>query len=220
LVRLFEYAAAQLGAHIERVGWGWLASGAGDADPYAAAPPQRDPSKTYTYGRAQTIRLASSVAFVVLAAVWLFLWKTVEPDTFGSPITYFIVVFFVVNLALFFLVSVADPRPSRLVSYIRCDPTGIELKHTLRATPRRLWWPDIWGLDVDQGGSLCVVRSTAGALSIPLGSTFGLRSLQLRKKETLIRTIVERASLHLVEVVPMRSATYRRFDAEPGGTAL
>jgi hypothetical protein len=108
------------------------------------------------------------------------------------------------------LLSGASFNPWTLLAHasrIRCDPTGIEIKYWLRSSPRRHAWTEIEGLEIGAGTSDHVYTIRSGKAAVRFSTA------KLNEESTLIKTILERASLHFVEGIVGRT-TYRRFDAE------
>jgi hypothetical protein len=95
-------------------------------------------------------------------------------------------------------------------SRIRCDPTGIEVKYVLRPSPRQWAWDEIEELSMlwpAASGRVYVIRSKKNSLKVSIEN--------FSQEATLIKTILERASLHFVEgSIGAVSYTYKRFDAE------
>ncbi len=105
------------------------------------------------------------------------------------------------------LLSGASFNPWTLLAYasrIRCDQAGIEIKYWLRPSPRRHAWTEIEGLEVGASAldHVYTIRSGKGALRFS--------TVKLNEESTLIKTILERASLHFVEGTVGR-ATYRHL---------
>jgi len=160
-------------------------------DPYATVQAQTEDVKEYTY------RIRSVLIEEIPGTVYLIGWMVLMGVLYRELLVFVIGVSILGGLLSFvfrigrFLVS--TPR-------LCCDQNGIEIKYRLRRSPNRQTWAEIWGLDTPYVSGLCTVRSG-------ISSKFPTKGLN--EMPTLIKTIVERASLNFVEV-----ATYRRFDAE------
>lgn len=86
-----------------------------------------------------------------------------------------------------------------------CDQEGLEIKHWLKRTPARLTWAQISGLDVFS--SRWNIHWNGHSHRLLAGEGF-----ELSEGPALAKTIIQRASLHFVEV-NMALVIYRRFDA-------
>ena len=120
-----------------------------------------------------------------------------------------------------------------LPTSILCDEHGIEVKYWIRF-PRRVSWNEVCGLETARTSSLwCRVRcckdSPLFPIVLPIGGIWGSTGFGesvARKRNwafwfggsaTLIKTVLERASLQFVEGFPEGYALYKRFDAENNG---
>jgi hypothetical protein len=214
LARMLKGVESTRRLQLECVGWGWLVTGAiskstprvpaTEYDPYAYAQTQAEDTKEYVCNiRRLVIRQAIGCVFL--------LWFVAIPVMFILNMLerrFLDVVMIVIYMGLLF--SGASFNPWTLLAYasrIRCDQVGIEVKFWLRPSSRRHAWTEIEGLEIGAGASdhVYTIRSGKGFLRFS--------TEKLNEEPTLIKTILERASLHFVEGIVGR-ATYRRFDAE------
>ena len=201
LVRILKGAESTRHLQLECVGWGWLITDTTiqettrwpgrEYDPYAAVQAQTEDVKEYTYNIRPTLIEA------IPGTVYWIGWMIFVGILYRQSLVFAIGLSILGGLLLYvfrvgrFLVS--TPR-------LRCDQNGIEIKYRLRRSSHRQAWTKIWGLDTPYVSDMCTIQSGT-SLKFPMK---GLNELP-----TLIKTIVERASLNFVEI-----ATYRRFDAE------
>jgi len=201
LARILQKIESTRRLQLECVGWGWLITDTTiqemtrlpgrEYDPYAAVQAQTEDAKEYTYS------IRSVLIEAIPGTIYWTGWMILVGMSYRQSLVFTIGLSTLGGLLLYvfrvgrFLVS--TPR-------LRCDQNGIEIKYRLRRSPNHQAWAEIWGVDVPYIGDTCTVRSSTSLKF----STKGLNEMP-----TLIKTIVERASLHFIE-----SATYRRFDAE------
>jgi hypothetical protein len=201
LARILQKVESTHHLQFEYVGWGWLVTDTTiqemtrlpgrEYDPYATAQAQTEDAKEYTYNIRPV--LIEAIPGTVYWVGWMILvgilYRQSLVFVIGLPILGGLLLFvFRIGRAL-----ISAPR-------LQCDQNGIEIKYRLRRSPRRQTWAEIWGLDTPYISDMCTIQSVT-SLKFP---TKGLNEMP-----TLIKTIVERASLNFVE-----GATYRRFDAE------
>jgi hypothetical protein len=213
LARMLKGVESTRRLQLECVGWGWLITGATakntlgmatEYDPYASVQTQAEDTKEYACNiRRLAIRQAVGCVFLLwfVAIPVMFILNVLERRFLDA-------VMIVIYMGLLF--SGASFNPWTLLAYasrIRCDQVGIEVKFWLRPSPRRHAWTEIEGLEIGAGASdhVYTIRSGQGFLRFS--------TEKLNEEPTLIKTILERASLHFVEGIVGR-ATYRRFDAE------
>ncbi len=96
-----------------------------------------------------------------------------------------------------------DPR--RLAGRIECGGSGLEVAFRFRKKPVRVRWEDLWGMDFTP--YTCIIRSTPATIKFSIGEGSGFR-----EKDTILKTISDRASLRFVEG-GFRMPFYRRADA-------
>ncbi len=201
LARMLKGIESTCHLQLECVGWGWLVtdttikdmirSPGREYDPYATVQAQTEDVKEYTYC------IRSVLIEEIPGTVYWIGWMILVGIFYRQPLVFVIGGSILGGLLLYvfrvgrFLVS--TPR-------LRCDQNGIEVKYRLRRSPHRQTWAEIWGLDTPYIRDTCTVRS---------GTSSKFPTKGLNEMPTLIKTIVERASLNFVE-----GATYRRFDAE------
>jgi hypothetical protein len=201
LVRLLKSIEPAHCLQLESVGWGWLITDTTiqemtrlpgrEYDPYAAVQAQTEDVKEYTYS------IRSVLIEATPGTIYWIGWMILVGILYRQSLVFAIGLSILGGLLLYvfrvgrFLVS--TPR-------LRCDQNGIEIKYRLRRSPNRQTWAEIWGLDTPYIRDMCTVRS---------GTSLKFPTKGLNETPTLIKTIVERASLNFVE-----GATYRRFDAE------
>jgi hypothetical protein len=201
LARMLKGVESTRHLQIECVGWGWLItdttiqemtrSPGREYDPYAAVQAQTEDVKEYTYS------IRSVLIEAIPGTVYWIGWMVLVVILYRQSLVFVIGVSILGGLlSLVFTIGrflVSTPR-------LRCDQNGIEIKYRLRRSPNRQTWAEIWGLDTPYIRDTCTVRS---------GTSSKFPTTGLNERPTLIKTIVERASLNFVE-----GAAYRRFDAE------
>jgi len=214
LARMLKGVESTRRLQLECVGWGWLITGATAKstpgmpatgyDPYASVQTQAEDIKEYACNiRRLAIRQAVGCFFLLwfVAVPVMFILNMLERRFLN-------VAMMVIYMGL--LLSGASFNPWTLLAYasrIRCDQAGIEIKYWLRPSPRRHAWTEIEGLEVGAStlDHVYTIRSGKRALRFS--------TVKLNEESTLIKTILERASLHFVEGT-VGCATYRHFDAE------
>jgi len=210
LFRVLKSVESIRGMQVESIHWGWQVTRAAgkpgdwDADPYASTQAQTEEAKEYI-GKTKWIAVRQGIGCVLLLAlvvgIVLILLNLLE-RRYGS--------FIILALYWGWILSRASLNLRVLwtyVSRIRCDQDGIQIKYWLRPTPRRKAWSEIQIMEIGTLGlpRACTLRTGGDSLS------FLLENLSERSK--LIKTIMERASLHFVENAFGR-ITYKRFDAD------
>jgi len=201
LARILQKVESTRHLQLECVGWGWLVtdttiqemtrSPGRDYDPYATAQAQTEDVKEYAYN------VRSVLIEAIPGTIYWIGWMILVGMYYRQSLVFTIglsmlggLLLYIFRVGRFF---VSTPR-------LRCDQHGLEIKYRLRRSPNHRAWAEIWGLDTPYIGDACTIRSSTS-------SKFSTKGLN--ETPTLIKTIVERASLNFVE-----SATYRRFDAE------
>ncbi len=96
-------------------------------------------------------------------------------------------------------------NPWLLAKKIECGEDGLEVSYRFRRTPVRLRWADIGGMDFTYAA--CIIRSSPSSIKFAIDENSGFK-----KKNIILKTIVERASLRFVEGRFWRPF-YRRADA-------
>lgn len=210
LARILKSVESTHGTQVESIHWGWLVTGSAgkpgdpDADPYASAQAQAEETQEYI-GQTKWIAIRQGIGCVFLLALVtypvLILLHLLERR-------YWDIVALTIYMAL--ILSGASFNPRTLlahVSRIRCDQGGIEIKYWLRPTPRRKAWSEIQVMETGTLGlpRVCTLRTSGDSIS------FSLENLSERSR--LIKTIIERASLHFVENAFGR-IIYKRSDAD------
>ena len=201
LARILQKVESTRRLRLESMGWGWLVTDTTihemtrlpgrEYDPYATAQAQTESAKVYTYNTKPI--LIEAIPGTIYWIGWMIL----------VGISYRRSLVFTIGLSILGGLLLYAFRVGRfLVSapHLRCDQNGLEIKYRLRRSSHRQTWAEIWGLDTPYVSDMCTLQSSTSSKF----STKGLNEMP-----TLVKTIVERASLNFVE-----GATYRRFDAE------
>jgi len=212
LARRLKALESKTSTQLECVGWGWVVSGAaiksaaeapsGEHDPYISALAQTENAREYTldarrFVGKQFVRLVSVVGFV--AALVLFVLRALDTLSFNCiMLAAWPAMFFTNALSIFW----TFPWASR----VRCDQESIEVKYLLGSSSKRWAWADIKELDMMTLASnrAHVIRSKKISLKFSIED--------FNEQPTLIKTILDRASLHFV--AGSFVGTYKCFDAE------
>jgi hypothetical protein len=96
-------------------------------------------------------------------------------------------------------------NPWLLAKKIECGEAGLQVSYWFRRRPVRLRWADIWGMDFAH--TACIIRSSPSSIKFAIQENSGFK-----KKNIILKTIMERASLRFVEGRFWRPF-YRRADA-------
>jgi hypothetical protein len=224
LARRLKGLESKYPLQLECVGWGWPVSGAaiksageapsGEHDPCTTMQAQVEDTREYALANTrqfvakQAIKLILLIGFVaipVLAALGVLNGVSAMGILNGVNC-----IMAAMYPALFFsgAFSILWTFPT-WASCIRCDPTGIEVRYLLRSSPRRWTWAEIeeLGMTTLAFNRAHIIRSRKISLKFSIED--------FNEQPTLIKTILERASLNFVEgSIGAVSYTYKRFDAE------
>lgn len=216
LFSLLKHLESKLPVHVEQVGWGWLITDQGPQgvqpasgdlvgrlalDPYASEQPQKEETRIYRYGRRQALAFASSIGlalFLIFVALSPLLSSSAYVFIQEHSFAFYVFASIYWVASAFFGISL---RPWRYASIVRCNLKGIEIKYWFRPQAQRLDWAQIMQAEV--AWDECTVRSPERSLAFLTEENLGLQD-----KRMLIKTILERASLHLAG-----GGVYKRFDS-------
>jgi hypothetical protein len=198
---------------LESVGWGWLVTEATtadlseasslEADPYASQKAQADDTQEYTCSTRwtlnsvmtfpQTVIRAIVVNTLIVAALVLgILYDPRYLVLILVALCYGPLQFVFINTRQFFI----------SVHHVLCDRNGIQVKYRFRRLAGRQSWTEIREMELrDDLDETCLIRSD--------GNSLQFSSKGLKEKPIFVKTIVERASLHFVQV-----GDYKRSDAQ------
>lgn len=213
LDQLFERMEQKENIQIDYVGWGWVLTDPVDkkrnnefvSNPHLSIQTtQEETNKVYTYTGWQIVRFVASsltilILLVGLAVITIFRDTSVYEfiDGYGF-MSYLIFILF----SLFLAFSEIHIFPMFYVSFIQCNDQEVRIKYWFFPKIKRLEWKDIEGLDISN--RLYTIHSKSQQLKFQISALPGLKEVPV-----LVKTIIERASLHYVT-----DGIYRRFDAD------
>jgi hypothetical protein len=217
LARRLKGLESKYPLQLECVGWGWPVSGtaiksaagapSGEHDPYISALAQMEDAREYAlnirqFATRQIVRLALVAGFVAVLTLSAL-------NRLGRASVNCILAVMYPALLFSGALSIFLTFPT-WASRIRCDQEGIEVKSLLRPYSKRWAWTEIEELDMlwpAASSRTYVIRSKKNSLRVSIEG--------FSQEATLIKTILERASLNFVEgSIGAVSYTYKRFDAE------
>ncbi len=198
----FEGIATALDLRFVSIGWGWLSlqdsldKQSTEVDPddqYSNLQAQVAEAQIYKYGLGNALTASFLIAGLI-GGITLAIWSVT-----AGPLP-------LIVSSVWASIAFAYGLVHQVTS-IRCDGIGLEVKYLVRGA-KRLHWEDITSLRIARIRiQWCYVRGGKARLSFALAPYYGLRQGPM-----LIRTILQRAELLLVESSPWGTAEYRRFD--------
>ncbi len=91
----------------------------------------------------------------------------------------------------------------RYIAKIECNQTNVEITSWIRKKAVNIDWQEIWGMEYSY--SECRLYTHEGIVRFLLNTG-------ITRKETMLKTIIERSSLNFVET-DFRKTVYKRYDA-------
>jgi hypothetical protein len=203
-----------------QVGWGWLVTpapfppdkykiGYFGKDPFAGSQPQLEATKFYVVKNRSLIKIIASFGVLVLTI----LLYTLSIFVYFKLPALFERYSFLFNAIWLFGFSLEILNGSPVIPWmfprrIQCDPSGIDIQYWLSSTSRRLEWREILSLTLSSNARY-TLHSAKNKYTLRFIDNHSLGS---GGEAMLIKTIIERASLHLVEA-NVSNLAYKRFDA-------
>lgn len=196
---------SKLSVSVEKLGWGWIVDTPSrpkgersyQQDPLVAIEPKTVPCSFLLEKKALWLRslliLVLTIVLTVLLIVRIYLeWLSI------------LCVYYVVFIVWLFSLSEMPLNLRLFVNKVACEPSELVVTYLFGKRIIRMNWETIWGLE-DKNGVCVIYHGTDKPTRFLIGAGF-------HDKNTLLKTIVHKASLYHVET-GIGWMMYKRYEA-------